>query len=162
VRLGLEQTLTAEVERVESLLADAKFIEATGDLPKVGEPELVDQRREGDLLYQRVHSRFAGQLSSAVTAVIDPRRLTWVEETIFDLATHTARFRIVPDHFADRLQAEGRHRFRPTADHGTRWQVDGDLRVRAAFVATAVERAIISGLEEHLRDLAALIDRWEH
>ena len=49
--------------------------------------------------------RFVGELSSAVTAVVDPAKLTWVDEATFDFAAHTGRHEILPDHYPDRLSA---------------------------------------------------------
>ncbi len=63
----------------------------------------------------RVRYRFTGHLSSAVKAVIDPNRLTWVEEADHDLATHHVSFRMIADHYADRFTSSGRTNSRPSA-----------------------------------------------
>ena len=44
-------------------------------------PDVLDQRVDGDLVRQRIRYAFVGDLSPAVTAVVDPDKLTWVEQS---------------------------------------------------------------------------------
>ena len=160
MRFHIEQPLPASTEQVIDVLVDPEFLASLAALPKLGEPEVLEQRTEDATLHQRVRYRFTGSLSSAVTAVVDPKKLVWVEETTYDRETGTAAFRILPEHYADRLKAGGTYRFVPTGSDTCTRVADGELTVRFRFVGKAVERAIVSGLEEHIRDEAALVARW--
>jgi hypothetical protein len=159
VRFSLDQDLAGTVEEVLEVLADPGFVPELGALPKVGPPELLEHRLADGTLHQRVRYRFTGALSPAVTRVIDPSRLVWVDDTTYDLAAGTATFRIRPEHYATRLKCSGRHRFTPRPG-GCRRRIEGDLTVSYPLVGRAVERAILSGLEEHLGSEADLIGRW--
>ena len=55
---------------------------------------------------ERLH-RSHPSVFAAVTAVVDPHRLTWVEHSELDRRTHRSEFRIAPDHYADRLRCSG-------------------------------------------------------
>jgi hypothetical protein len=160
VRFRLDQSLPGPVGEVLAAFTDPAFLAALAALPKTGAPELLEQRREGDLVHQRTRYRFAGDLSPAVRRVLDPSRLTWVDERTYDLAAATATFRIVPDHYERRLRCEGSERFTPDAPDRTRRHVEADLSVSWPLVGGAVERAIVSGLEEHLADEADLLRQW--
>lgn len=160
VRFHLEQPLPAGVEDVIDVLVDPAFLASLAELPKLGEPEVLEQRTEGTMLHQRVRYRFTGSLSPAVTKVVDPRKLVWVDETVYDRAAGAATFRILPEHYADRLTAGGTYRFVGTGPGACTRVADGELTVRFPFVGRAVERAIVSGLEEHIGDEAALVARW--
>src|SRR5688572_20413786 len=81
VRFRIEQVVAADPERVQAALVDPLFLERLASLPKLGRPELLEQRREGEVLHQRVRYRFAGDLNAAARAVLDPARLTWIEES---------------------------------------------------------------------------------
>lgn len=162
MRFTLDQTLPAGVADVLDAFTDPGFLALLADLPKVGSPELLDQRREGDLVHQRVRYRFTGDLAPAVRRVLDPERLTFVDDRTYDLTAATASFRIVPDHYAGRLRCEGHERFTPAGagDEATVRHVEADLAVKWPIVGGVVERAIVSGLTEHLDDEAVLVSRW--
>jgi hypothetical protein len=93
-----------------------------------------------------------------VTRVLDPSRLVWVDETTWELAAATATFRILPEHYANRLRCSGRQRVVARGD-GARRTVEGDLTVSYPLVGRAVERAILSGLHDHLAGEAELLRR---
>ncbi|MGH9013291.1 MAG: DUF2505 family protein [Acidimicrobiia bacterium] len=155
----IEQRVDAPVDAVEAALLDAAFVAATADLPKIGGAQLLEQRRDGDRVHQRVRYRFTGELSAAVTAVVDRDRLTWVDDAEHDLGAHRSEHRIVSDHYRDRLQASYAARLGPDGG-GTRRVVSGSVNVRMPLVGGRVERAIVSGLEDHARGEAALLARW--
>ena len=157
MRLNLEQAFPATVEEVEAVFIDPDFIADLAALPKLGSPELLDQRRDGDTVTQRVRYRFGGRLSPAVAAVIDPAKLVWVEEVVFDLAGHTAPFRILPENYADRLRCQGTYRFETDGPGQSRRLCDGELTVRYPLVGGAVERAIVSGLTEQAKEQEQLV-----
>jgi hypothetical protein len=160
VRLNLGQGFPGTVEEVEAVFIDPDFIAGLSALPKLGRPELLGQQREGDAVVQRVRYHFAGQLSPPVAAVVDPAKLVWVEEVVFDLVAHTAPFRILPENYADRLRCQGTYRFEPDGADTSRRLMEGDLTVRYPLVGGAVERAIASGLTDIAREQEALVTRW--
>jgi hypothetical protein len=74
-----------------------------------------------------------------------------VEETVYDLVACTARTVLHPDHYADKLTADISSTF--LADGGgTVRRVTGEIKVRMLLVGRQVEKAIVSGLEEHLAE----------
>jgi Protein of unknown function (DUF2505) len=159
VDFRIEQRVDAPVDAVEAALVDAGFVAATADLPKIGGAQLLEQRRGGQHVRQRIRYRFTGELSAAVTAVIDRDRLTWIDDADHDLGAHRSEHRIVPDHYRDRLQASYATRLQPDGG-GTRRVVTGSVKVRMPLVGGRVERAIVTGLEEHARGEAGLLSRW--
>jgi hypothetical protein len=159
MRFRIVQRLPGPLDRVEAAFVDPEFLDRLAELPKLGRPTLLDQHVDGELVHQRVQYAFAGHLSSAVTAVVDPARLTWIEDSTLDRRSHRTTFRIVPDHYRDRLACEGTFTLQPD-DEGTRRTAEGDLRVRFPLVGGKVERAIVSGLEEHADLEADVMSRW--
>ncbi|HEX5946520.1 MAG TPA: DUF2505 family protein [Acidimicrobiales bacterium] len=153
------QHFAADADAVARAYASPDLYPRLTGLPKLGEPEVVDHRVDGDRVELQVRYRFVGHLSPAVTAVIDPRRLTWVEHSSHDLTERTVTYRLVPDHYPDRLQSSGSCTIEPSGAGSTR-TVTGRLTVKALVVGGAVERAIVSGLREHLADEVAVVDRY--
>lgn len=159
MRFRIEQQIRARLEAVERALFDPAFIRATADLPKIGGTELLAQQRDGDRVHQRVRYHFIGDLPSAVTAVVDRDRLSWVDDAHHDLRSHAGHHRIEPDYYADRLQAAYDVRLEAMGRE-THRVATGELAVRVPLVGRRVERAIVSGLEEHAAAEADLLARW--
>jgi DNA-binding transcriptional regulator YbjK len=159
VKFRIDQRIPAPLAAVEAALVDRDFVAATADLPKLGAPELLELQRDGDRAHQRVRYRFTAQLSGAVTRVVDPAKLTWVDDARYDLTSHTSRHRILPDNYADRLQASYDVVLESLGD-STRRLVTGELTVHVPLLGGRVERAIVDGLEEHANAEAELLGRW--
>ncbi len=144
----IDQRFAAPVAAVEAALLDAAFVARLANLPKIGNAELVSQERDGDHVEQEIRYQFTGELSAAVRAVVDPRRISWILESQFDLASHTSTWRILPDHYGERLTASGTTQL--TADGDATIRVThGHVKVHVALMGGRVERAIVSGLKEH-------------
>ena len=159
MRFAIEQRFTGPPEAVAQAYADPELYVALQGLPKLSQPDVVGHTVDGDTVTLEVRYRFAGELSSAARAVIDPDRLTWVERSVHDLTAHTATFTMLPDHYADRFRCSGTYRFE-AAGEGTRRRGEGDLRVKVLLVGGAVEGAIVSGLKEHLVDEVPIVDAF--
>lgn len=161
MRFHLDQVLPGTVEEVLAAFTDPEYLATIGTTAKVGEPEVLEQTRHGRSVRQLVRYRFTGDLSPAVTAVVDRRRLVWVDEHVYDLELATATFRVLPEHYADRLRAGGTERFvTAPSGEGTIRQVEAELTVRWPVIGRLVEKAIVSGLQEHLADEAVRIAGW--
>lgn len=131
--------------------------ELTG-LPKLASPDVLERTVHGVIVRLQIRYRFVGDLSPAVTAVLDPAKLTWIEHSTHDLERRSVTYRLVPDHYPDRLQSSGTCAIVDGADGVVR-TVRGRLKVRALVVGGAVERAIVSGLREYLEAEAGAVAR---
>ncbi len=132
-----------------------------GQLPKLGRPELIEQRDMGARVFQRVRYDFAGDVSPAVRAFIDPAKLSWVEESMQDRKTHTTTIAIVPDHYTSMFECSGTIRLTTDPASGTTVRVaTGEVTVRVPLVGAKAEAAIISGLREHAELEAEALDQW--
>ena len=150
VRFELVQRLHAPIEAVEEALTDPRFLETLGTLPKLGRPKLLERRDDGNRVFQRVRYDFEGNLSPAVKAVVDPSKLSWVEESTQDRTTHRTAITIVPDNYTSIFGCSGSARLTTDAPTGDTVRITtGDVSVRVPFVSGRAESAIISGLQEH-------------
>jgi len=160
VRFRIEQHFGRPLDVVEDVLCDPTFVSRMSGLPKVGRVELLLHEVDGTVVHQQVRYAFAGDLSPAVRRVVDPARLTWVEDSTTDRTTHISRFRILPDNYAALLHCEGTFTLTPEGDGASRRLADGDLKVSVPLVGGKVERAILSGLEEHAATEVELVNSW--
>lgn len=159
MRFQLQQRIAAPVDDVVAVFVDPGFYESLEELPNLARPELLSREERGAIVRMRVRYRFIGHLSSAVKAAIDPKRLTWVEESDHDLAARRVSFRMIADHYADRFRSSGAYQF-VAAGAATNRNCTGDVAIRMPLVGHRVETAIISGLREHIGAETALVERW--
>ncbi len=160
MRFRIEQRFTHPLHRVEAAFLDPELLQRMAELPQLGRPELLEQSRQGTVVVRRVRQRFAGDLPSAVTAVVDPARLTWVDESTADLATHRSDHRVVPDHYGGRLRSTYVTELRDDGAGGTVRVTDGEVGVRFPLVGGKVERAIVSELRRYAGSEAELVESW--
>ena len=159
MRFTIEQRFAEPLVRVEAALVDPAYLERLSALPKLGRPTLLERREDGEVVHQSVRYGFVGDLNAAVRRVVDPQRLTWVEEATIDRATHVTTWRIVPDHYGHLLRSHGTFRLEALGD-GTRRVAEGELKVSVPFVGGKVEQAIVSGLREHATLEQDVLQEW--
>ena len=158
MKFAVSQEFDAPSIDVLDLYSSSELYEALPDFERISRPEILDRTKSGDRVVMRLRYRFTAELPAAALAVIDPDRLTWIEETTYDLGRGTASIRLLPDHYASKMTATAEARITPQGA-GSNRSVSGDLRVRIFLVAGQVERAIVSGLREHLDEEAVLVAR---
>ena len=152
----IEQRINGSPDAVLALLLDEQVLTARAQLPKLGGSEVLELTRDDTRAHLRVRMRFTAELSPAVTAVVDPAKLSWVDDAEFDLGARAARHEIQPDHYADRLVATYRDVLEPD-DGATRRLLTGSLKVHALLVGGRVESAIVAGLREYAAAEAELL-----
>jgi hypothetical protein len=160
MRFQLRQRFNAPVDAVAAAFVEPGFYESLDALPNLAKPEVLSRETTETKVHLRVRYRFTGELSAAVRAAIDPKKLTWVEDADHDLVSHRVQFRMLADHYADRFRASGAYRFEADGPAATTRDCTGDIEVRMMLVGRRVENAIVSGLEEHLDAEVELVERW--
>jgi len=155
VLFEVTQHFTAPPSAVLALFTDEAYYRDLPEFSRVGRPELVGRSVQERRVTMRVRYRFTADLPAGADKLIDKNKLTWVEETVYDLAALSAASRLLPDNYPDRLSASARRRFTAVAN-GTVAVTSGELKVRMRFVGGRVESAIVDGLREHLGDEATL------
>jgi hypothetical protein len=155
------QQIAAPPDAVATAYANPDFYETLVGLPNLGPPEVLSHDVNGDIVQLRIRYRYTADLSSIVRAVVDPKKLTWVEVSTHRLAERKVTFHMDPDHYADRFESSGSYRFDASSDGaGTVRRSTGDVSIRARLVGGRVEQAIVAGLKEHLAAEVPLVERW--
>jgi hypothetical protein len=159
VRFEFDQLIQAPRAGILDAYCDPDFYDALGTMPKLGQPRLLERTEEGTGVRMKVRFAFTGQVSTAVRAVVEPSKLTWVIDALVQPAESTIEFVVVPDHYPDRMTASGVDRF---VDEGeaTRRLTEGEIKVRVPLVGSSAERGIVNGYREHLAGEAELLSEW--
>jgi hypothetical protein len=159
MRFRLEQRLASAPADVSRAFTEPGFYAGLRELPKLSVPEVLEISPDGARVRLRLRYRFTGDLNAAARAVLDPQRLSWVEDSVHDLDGKLTTFRLVPDHYGDRFSCSGRSSFEAHGG-GTLRVTEGELKVRWPFVGGKVEQALVSGLREHFDAEAPFIDGY--
>lgn len=159
MKFDLTQRFSSPADAVTAAYADADLYPTLIGLPNLGGIEVLSRQEQDRRVDLRVRFRYTGDLPPGATAIVDPAKLTWVQETGHDLATGLTSFRLVPDNYPDRLQASGRLVVAADGAGSTR-TLTAELKVRAALVAGRVERALVDGLREYLAAEAPHVDGY--
>lgn len=149
MRFRIVQEFSASAERVQEAYLDPAFLESIGALPKLGAPQLLSEDRAEQEVRRRIRFHFAGDLNSAVRAVVDPAKLSWVEESTTSLGELRTSWTIRPDHYGDKLSSHGQSVIEPVGETESRRLTTGEVKVKVFLVGSKVEAAIVSGMEEH-------------
>jgi hypothetical protein len=156
VDFTLTQDVPAAVDAVDAALVDPALLTRMDELPKLGSAEVVANERDGDVVRLQVRYLFQAELSAAVTRVVDPNKLTWVEDSTCDLAAHRTTCVIRPDNYANLL--EGRYEATIVASgSGCVRTVSGTIKVHVPLLGGKVEKAIVGGLSENASAQVALL-----
>lgn len=155
----LEQHFVLDIADVEDGLTDPGFLVTLDDLTTIGEPAVLETKRSASEVHQQVRYRFVADLPGAVTRVVDPDKLTWIEDARYDLDTHTSSHQILPDSYADRLEARFDGELVSDGE-GARRLVRGTVKVHVPLVAGKVERVIVDGLRDFGAEQAERLNAW--
>ena len=160
MRFTVDQPIAAPLERVEEAFVDAGFYEALGAMSNIGDPEILECTARGREVFLRVRYAFTGELAAPARRVLDPAKLTWVVESTVDRSTYTTAFRMLPDHYANRLECAGSYTLVADGADATMQHMEGDLRVNYPIVGRLAERGIFLGLKENVAEEARIVERW--
>ena len=162
MRFRIEQRFRVGVADVGRALISVNYLTtAMAELPDIGRPEVRNHRVVGDTTHLALEYQFGGSLPSVARRVIDPAKLTWIEETTIDASQWTAAFTMTPTHYASFFRCRGTWQLVERAGQTIR-VIEGELKVNSPvpFVGGQVEKAIVSGLRERLALEPPLLERW--
>ena len=145
---------------VEEAFVDPAFYAELGDLPNIRAPEVLSIDADADVVRLRIYYALQADLAPAVRRVLDPEKITWIEESTVHRGRHYTDFRMVPEHYVNRMECAGSYRFEESGPETTEQVVEGDLIIHYPVVGRLVERAILTGMRQHLTEEARLLERW--
>jgi hypothetical protein len=152
MKFSIEQSVAVEPAVAAAAYANPAFYEGRPERNNISVLEVVRHERSGDNVLMEVHFRFSGSVSSAVRAVVDPKKMSWITRSEVDLAALRSNWTILPDHYPDRLTGRGSYIFTPgpSGAGSTTIQIAGELKVHVPLFGGTVERVIVSGLRSYI------------
>ena len=170
MKFTIAQHFATTANELCSAFIDESYLKATGGLKDLGSPELISQSSKRNLVTQQLRTSFVGKLPSVALKDIDPARLSWDEFAEIDTDTRRATFRMVPVHYQQYFRCSGTWDISESSNGTGKSKVFTATRTIVAelkvsspipFVNGQVERAIVNGLKDRLRDEPAVFANWK-
>ncbi len=134
------------------------FYEGRPDKDNISIVEVVKHEDHGSRVLIEVRFQFKGSVSSAVRAVIDPAKMSWITRTEVLVEEHRTMWKVLPDHYPDRVSSSGQFVFAAGAGpESATVRVEGELKVHMPIVGRTVERVIVTGLRSYLASEVATL-----
>jgi hypothetical protein len=152
VKFATTQAVAVTPARAMAAYGTPAFYEGRPERDHIEVLEVVRHEDTGARLLMEVRFAFRGPISPAVQRFIDRNKMTWITRNEIRPDEARADWKVLPDHYPDRLSAAGVYTFEPGADGaGTSSVVglEGDLKVRVPVLGKSVERVIVSGLRTY-------------
>jgi hypothetical protein len=89
-----------------------------------------------------------------------PPKLSWIDSSTIDVPVRHTRWEIQPQHYGRNLRCGGQYSFVGALGGHTTQHIEADLRVSWPLVGRLVERALLSGLRQHLAAEAGVVERF--
>jgi hypothetical protein len=163
VKFAVRQAVAVSPTRAMAAYGAPGFYEGRPPRDDIAARGVVRHQATGDRILLDVRFAFTGSVSSAVRAVVDPQKMSWITQTEILLAENRSSWVVLPDHYPDRLSASGTYRFEE-GDGGpetTVVEVEGELKVRVPIVGRSVEKVIVNDLRAYIADEVAGIADWK-
>jgi hypothetical protein len=160
VKISVDQPIAATPEEAQAAFLDPAFYESLGELEGISAPQVRSFSSGPDHARIALGYRFSGDLNGPARALLDPAKLTWVQETDVDLASGRSEVRMVPDNYGGLLSFDGWYELLPDGNGRCRQHLEADLRVHIPLLGGLAERTIAESLRQNLAGMAQLLERY--
>ncbi len=158
MKFSISQSVEVAPDAAVAAYGNPAFYEGRDPSGDISLVEVVGHH-DGPPETMEIRYKFTGSVSSAVRAVVDPAKLSWVTRTEVQREERRTRFTVLPDHYPDRLDCSGTFSFTEGEDgpDSAVVTIEGDLKVHVFLVGRTVEQLIVSGLRAYLAAEVSLL-----
>lgn len=158
MKLFVRHTFDCTPERFWKMYWDPAF-DATLQKEAAIRRDLLEERREGEVLVRRLRITPDRDLPGPVAALLGAKKLVYEQENRWDEARGVLHWRVIPTILPGKLDAKGQFRVGPAAG-GCEQVVEGDIAVNVRFVGGQIEKAVVGEVEKSYDRTAAACREW--
>jgi hypothetical protein len=148
VHFHAEHHFHAPVAAVTTLLADPAFYLGL-TLPDLSEPEVLDQRDDGNEAVLRLRYQYVGSLDPIAQRLLGSNRLSWIQEVHVNRSGASGTLGFEAERDPKRLHGSARFELTEASSDTVR-RIDGDLVVAVPGIGRMAERRIMPGVLRRL------------
>jgi len=161
MRFESEYRIHGSPSAVAGILADPGFY-ARLKLPDLSQPDVLDQRTEGDTTVLRLRYLFLGSLHPVARRLLGKRQLAWIQEVKVNGVAGSGEITFQAEADPKRLHGSAKFTLQPvtlqSGEPGTIQRLTGELVVAVPVVGGRAEKQIVAGLQRRLDIEAASLD----
>jgi hypothetical protein len=148
VRFHAERRFNGSEQTVAALLADPAFYLDLA-LPDLSQPEVLEERKDGDDAMLRLRYEFIGSLDPIAHRLLGSSHLAWIQEVRVDRSAGSGILRFEAEKDPRRLHGAADFVLTATGG-GTVRRLGGELVVAVPGIGRLAERRIVPGLLRRL------------
>lgn len=156
VRFTEEQKWSATTQDVLEVYLDPSFWAGLTDLSATSSPEVLDIKRDSRTAVVRLHYVLSVELPKEASRFINPNDVAWVEETTWSLSDMSAEVRFLADQASQLMKASASAGLAQQGPDAVR-SIRGDVKVHIPLLGSRVEKVIVQGVQDHLKEEAAAV-----
>jgi uncharacterized protein DUF2505 len=156
MRFSVDNEFPGPPADVVAIWLDPKFHEQL-DLPDLSRPDVLEASTTGTTSLVKLRYEFTGHIDPIAKKVLGNRKLTWLQELHFDMATLRGTLTFAAEADPKRLNGEANVTLQSGSDDTTRRHIEGDLHVRVPLIGGKAERSIVPGIVRRLDVEAAAL-----
>lgn len=153
MKLLVRQTYPCSVDTFWKMYWDDEF-DAILRRESAVSRELVEERRDGDVVTRRVKFTPDRDLPGPAAALLGSSKLIYEQENRWDPGASRLDWRVIPTILPGKLDAKGWFVVR-AAPGGCEQVVEGDISVQVRFVGGQIEKAIVAEVQQSYEKMGA-------
>jgi len=160
MRFKMEHKFDWPAEPIVEMLKNGEDLCPMEDLPNVTSRKILESRREGKKVYNRIEWCVHGQIPRIAQKILTPDMLTFEEHTVWDDDDCSFTTKIVPHYMKDKFKCNTKSKWVPDGENKTVRQFGGVLEARVPVVGQVVEKTIVNYLKKNNDQNAKLVKKF--
>ena len=158
MKLLVRHTFDCTPERFWQMYWDPEFDAMMREQAAVSR-EVLEERREGDVLVRRLRITPERELPAAAATLLGTKKLVYEQENRWDERNNTLHWRVIPTILPGKLDAAGLFTVK-AAPGGCEQVVEGDINVKVMFVGGQIEKFVVAEVGKSYDKTAASCRDW--
>jgi Protein of unknown function (DUF2505) len=160
MKITLDQRIGVSVDAAQAAFVDPAFYQSLGELSGISAPEVRSFSQNAGHAHLVIGYRFVGELNGPAKRLLDPKKITWSQETDVDLSARRSEVRMLPDNYQGLLSFSGWYELHSEGEDHCSQHFEGDLRIRLPLLGPLAERAIGGSIRQNIAETARLVERY--
>jgi len=160
MKFSMDHQFDCPAEKIIGMLKAGEELCRMEDLPNVSSRKILERRRDGKKVYNRVEWCVHGQIPKIAQRILRPEMLTFIEESVWDDDDATFRTKIIPHYLKDKIKCNTTSQWSAAADGNARRRFGGELVISIPIVGPVAEMTIIDYLKKNNDKNAVIVRKF--